>query len=116
MAEQKKLSCVSTALGLTLNIPFEQAEAWVEPRRNPRHPRRRLEEVFGDEIEIDGHKLVRCVMEPMTVKDFVKAYPVGRYMVQLKQHTFCIINGSVIDFRNPHLAYSNIMAAWRAVE
>lgn len=62
-----------------------------------------------------GIKFKLCAMKPCLLKDFLKLYPKGLYLVGTHDHLFVVDNGVIVDPRNlkPPGLRRTIKQAWK---
>lgn len=119
-------SCTVIALAAATGMPYARAhELCAAKGRKPRqgfHLGRLIGEYWAAPVELEGHRFTRLQVEApdggrsgryrrVTLGQFVKANPVGTFIVTRPGHAFVIYDGMVCD-HTAYTARTSITKAW----
>lgn len=103
-----KGSCSVNALAIAADISWEEAQSLLASAG------RKINKPCSPEklTSVAGYKFKQVVNERMSLAEFVRLFPRGRYIVHIYNHYFAVINGKCHDYYR-HGNFTVIKEAWR---
>jgi hypothetical protein len=90
-------NCTILSLSLAASIPYEKADEIGIKAGREKNKGFHLEPLY-EEARKKGIRINKIPVSPrMNLKQFISDFPLGRFVLEKKEHAFCVINGIVHD-------------------
>jgi len=92
-------NCTIISLSLAASIPYKEAEEIGIKAGRKKNKGFYLEPLY-EEARKKGIKIESVkTKKKMNLKQFILDFPIGRFVIEKREHAFCVINGKIHDVK-----------------